>query len=531
MAIINGVGRVGIRNYVSPISTSVSSYLLDTYGGASTALSFRKISSTATLCVRVRESGGNTEQDFGFSGDNVDEAAILSFCGSNSGHVVKWYDQSGNGRDMIQAISTKQPKIVNAGVLNKQNGKASMLYDGSDDFLYSTYSFSQATPLQCIIIAKNTKTADYYPYFMDSTVNRAVFYYGGAYLSLYNGGQIDSTSTPYDFSLFNVLFNSYQSNIRRNGVSLITGNDGNSGLSGQIFLGARALNGGTQTMTGNMSEYILYPSNNSSNNSPIETNINTYYGIYPTYTARTTSFATATGITDTTILNALNTFDTGLISNGLETKMKALYPFVGGTATTHKYNFMDARDVDASFRLQFNGGWIHSSTGALPNGTNGLANTYLIPNVNLTETSSHLSFYSRSNTVNTGTDIGSRTPFGGSNDNIGILSNYANVTYAAWKNFTLTTSGVNTAASFIMTKNGTNVKLFRNSSQIISGTNTIPTMSPYPLTISGWPASGETAFSNRQCAFASIGDGLSDTEATTLYTLTQALQTSLGRQV
>ena len=107
----------------------------------------------------------------------------------------------------------------------------------------------------------------------------------------------------------------------------------------------------------------------------------------PSYTARTTAFATATAITDTTILNALNTFDLGLISNGVDTKMKAVYPFVGGTSTTHKYNFMDARDLDAAFRLQFSGGWVHSANGALPNGTNALANTYLIPNVNLTETS------------------------------------------------------------------------------------------------------------------------------------------------
>jgi hypothetical protein len=95
------------------------------------------------------------------------------------------------------------------------------------------------------------------------------------------------------------------------------------------------------------------------------------------YTARTTAFIAATGITDTTIINALNTMDLSLISNGLDTKMKALYPFVGGTASTHKYNFMDARDLNAAFRLTFNGGWTHSSTGALPNGTNAVSYTHL----------------------------------------------------------------------------------------------------------------------------------------------------------
>ena len=35
----------------------------------------------------------------------------------------------------------------------------------------------------------------------------------------------------------------------------------------------------------------------------------------------------------------------------------------------------------------------------------------------------------------------------------------------------------------------------------------------------------------RQYAFSSIGDGLTDTDASNLYTLTQAFQTSLSRQV
>ena len=37
--------------------------------------------------------------------------------------------------------------------------------------------------------------------------------------------------------------------------------------------------------------------------------------------------------------------------------------------------------------------------------------------------------------------------------------------------------------------------------------------------------------SNRECAFASIGDGLTDTEASNFYTTVQAFQTTLSRQV
>jgi hypothetical protein len=63
-------------------------------------------------------------------------------------------------------------------------------------------------------------------------------------------------------------------------------------------------------------------------------------------TARTQEFLTATGITDATIISALNAMDNSLISAGLlpsgtgAGKIKVLYPFVGGTAATHKFNFV-----------------------------------------------------------------------------------------------------------------------------------------------------------------------------------------------
>ena len=104
------------------------------------------------------------------------------------------------------------------------------------------------------------------------------------------------------------------------------------------------------------------------------------------------AFITAAAITDATQKSAIDTLVTGLKTDGIWTKMKAIYPFVGGTATTHKYNLKDPRDLDAAFRLVFNGGWTHSSTGALPNGTNGYANTNLNQSANLAPSNNHICF-------------------------------------------------------------------------------------------------------------------------------------------
>ena len=88
-------------------------------------------------------------------------------------------------------------------------------------------------------------------------------------------------------------------------------------------------------------------------------------------------FILAAGITDATQKSAINTLVDDLKTYGIWSKTKAIYPMVGGTATTHKYNLKDPRDLDAAFRLSFSGGWTHSSNGALPNGITAYSDTFL----------------------------------------------------------------------------------------------------------------------------------------------------------
>src|SRR5690606_27030192 len=63
------------------------------------------------------------------SGD-LDTAALLAHCGSNSGFVVRWYDQSGNARDATQATAGSQPRVVNAGALEALFGLPTVWFDG-----------------------------------------------------------------------------------------------------------------------------------------------------------------------------------------------------------------------------------------------------------------------------------------------------------------------------------------------------------------------------------------------------------------
>ena len=120
------------------------------------------------------------------------------------------------------------------------------------------------------------------------------------------------------------------------------------------------------------------------------------------------AFLTATGITDATTSTAIDNLVLDLKGYGIWTKIKAIYPFVGGTATTHKFNLKDPQDTNAAFRLSFVGGWTHSANGALPNGTNAYADTFLNGLSILTNASNHLSYYSRtSSTTGVEVEIGS----------------------------------------------------------------------------------------------------------------------------
>ena len=247
-------------------------------------------------------------------------------------------------------------------------------------------------------------------------------------------------------------------------------------------------------------------------------------------TVRTNSFLTASVISDATIRGGLNTFDIGLISNSLDTKMRALYPFVGGTASTHKFNFMDARDLNAAFRLSFTGTLVHSSTGINSNGTNGFYDT----NFNCTSSGSlnnqSLGVYIRTNLDGNSGSLDYGTEF-----TSGALTQ---IYTKALSGTQVTLMRVNDNGAVL--SNNTNSQGFYAASRLSSSNflqqknNTITTTSVSSVSLPTGNILGfknTTIYTPREQAFAFIGDGLTNTELTNLYNLTQQLQTTLGRQV
>jgi hypothetical protein len=234
----------------------------------------------------------------------------------------------------------------------------------------------------------------------------------------------------------------------------------------------------------------------------------------------------AGGSLSTTEQNATKTLVADLKSAGIWSAMKAIYPMVGASAAACAQNLKSS-----SFTGTFTSGWTFASTGVTPNGTSAYMDTNFITNANLSLNSAHLSYYSRTNTTS-----GNKFDFGSSQTNAEIFVCYKayGSQYVAINNQgsaynsladTLNLLHINRIAS-------NQVKIFKNGSlhQTLSMTsNTVNNISNY-LGCLNFNGVG-IEFTNRQCAFASIGDGLTDTQASNFYTAVQAFQTTLSRQV
>jgi hypothetical protein len=252
------------------------------------------------------------------------------------------------------------------------------------------------------------------------------------------------------------------------------------------------------------------------------------------------AFLTAAGITDLTITSAICTLVTSMKANGTWAKCNAIYPMVGGTATTCKFNLKNPADTNAAFRLNLQGGWSFSNNGALPNGVNSYADTFLAGNVNA-QNSSHLSYYSRSNTAGGAgifkVEMGylKLTPSGISNAVVIKRDNISAGVINAATLLTSTTALTNTQGFYLANRNTSILQTLWKNGVIV---NSSADVSVAPSTINNWIGGRNSPdniaaqnITDRQCAFATIGAGFTDTEAATLYTDVQAFNTTLGRQV
>lgn len=244
------------------------------------------------------------------------------------------------------------------------------------------------------------------------------------------------------------------------------------------------------------------------------------------------TFVTDAGITDPTQRLALNNLVNYIQPKPYYSKLKVIYPMVGGTSVAHSFNLVDT----STYQLGFVGGWTHNDLGALPNGVNAYADTQFNPFVEgFTNTNAHMSYYVTSpSTPQDGRMVGVSNA--SDDEPIYIIqnsSNYIATGYggntgpdAKWVK-TDPRGFIQLNRAGLTTEGSQNGEILGTSTQTMGGVTNLS----FYLGVGRVLNYGNYKYTNKQCGFSSFGDGLTTEEAADFNTAVQTFQTTLNRNI
>lgn len=243
------------------------------------------------------------------------------------------------------------------------------------------------------------------------------------------------------------------------------------------------------------------------------------------------AFITAAAITNTTQQNAINALVLNLKSFSLFTLPNlVIYPMVGGSNSSTSYNLINP----ALFQISWVGGVVSSNDGVQFNGVNSYGNTGFKPaTVGVSQNSFHISFYSKTNNNNLEVEIGGQDLAGAVRPYL-ITRYNGNSYYNINSNTDTVIANTNSQGFYTANRTASNViNGWKNGTKVTTGA----TVSTGNFNSDIWIGAMNNLngaikyFSSKQCAGATIGPGLTDTQAANLRTAMQTFNTTLGRQV
>jgi hypothetical protein len=465
--------------------------------------------------------------------------------------AIIWLDSAdkssypGAGTTWVNSVTpgTNNGTLTNTS-FNPTDALGALFFSGSNTFadmgnigaISSSYTFQVAvkpvsapTPYTILSYTSGSGTGsvtfrlDY-----SSSIQTAVFSAFASSGSVNKTYNLSTTIPTGSWSILHGVFSGATLGLYKNGSFInsisITGSNVGYSANNRFLVGGISQFTGSY-LSGSVANVAVY--NTSLSIYSIATNYNglaTRFGLTniltPTADPNAQAFIEAAGITDPTEISAITNLVVDLKTYNIWDKMKAIYPMVGGTATSQKYNLKNPN----TFIGTFVGGWTHSSTGVTGNGVNAYMDTNFNPNTFSNANFKHMSYYSRNNF---------------NNCQIGIVAGiFDQIFYVAGGYFNILSTSTFSPITTATTKG----LVIASRTSAVGGCTTYVNNSNLGndgLTATGNPngnlwlnaRTDSAGYSNNQCAFASIGDGLTDTEASNLYTAVQAFQTTLGRQV
>ena len=264
--------------------------LLDLYPNAAAAYSLRKLRNAYSgSAIRVRRASDNAEQDIGFDANgNLDTAALTSFCTGTNGFITTWYDQSTIGRNATQTTAIRQPQIVSSGNITTDGGKPALTFNGNYWLEIVNRPLTAATQYAFFDVANaqtvnsnellfnqsnNGGNSSCFEIRRNSGNNNLLVIWGGS-SSFTSVGSINQRllySIMRDSTTTKLYFNGNLDSQITQAISAI-GNFACYIGAGPAYIPGLLWNGFQQ-------EIIVYATDQTANQTNIDSNIKTYYGI------------------------------------------------------------------------------------------------------------------------------------------------------------------------------------------------------------------------------------------------------------
>ena len=262
--------------------------LLNLYPGAAAAYSLRLLNTDYSgSAVRVRRADDNEESDIGFragaGGKILDTSTLETFSLGGDCFVTTWYDQSGNGYNVIKTAESAQPKIVSSGSTITENGKPVVQFDGGNDQLTNEFGTTYNQPTHSFLVHNFTSEPAAYDGVIGSigTEHRLIMS-GTLSYTIQAGGALQHNEYSADQSLVSYKIQQSDPKLFFNGTqqSVSAGsNIGTTGLQGLVLGGISSGSSSGNTPV-QIQELVIFDSDQDDNRSDIETNINNFYSIY-----------------------------------------------------------------------------------------------------------------------------------------------------------------------------------------------------------------------------------------------------------
>jgi hypothetical protein len=249
------------------------------------------------------------------------------------------------------------------------------------------------------------------------------------------------------------------------------------------------------------------------------------------------AFINAVATLDTTEQTAINDLVSNLKDAGVWSKMTAVYPLIGGTAASTKWNLVNPQDTNAAFRINWGGGITFDSNGITGNGTTGYGTTNINASTGLNggaaQDDNHVFAYLRVTSADNGIDIGvsdsgTATSYHFNSRNGSNIFNTRNMSGTLDSQSSVT----NTTGVFGMSRISSSeyVKFINKSKSTVTRASSTPP--PRNIFLMANNANGVAGdFQPRNMALVTFGAGLTSDEIDDLVDINQTFQTTLGRFV